>query len=52
MAETEAIPVVALTANAMADDIARGEAAGFDDYLTKPIKVKPFLEVLQHHLGA
>jgi signal transduction histidine kinase/CheY-like chemotaxis protein len=36
---TAHIPVVALTANAMAGDIARGMAAGFFRYVTKPIEV-------------
>ena len=45
-AETAAIPCIALSANAMPDDIARGLAAGFDDYWTKPIKFKPFIEAL------
>ncbi len=35
----KAIPVVAVTANAMQRDIARGMAAGFADYLTKPLDV-------------
>ncbi|MBC8056293.1 MAG: response regulator, partial [Rhizobiales bacterium] len=44
--ETAAIPCIALSANAMPDDIQRGLAAGFDDYWTKPIKFKPFLDAL------
>ncbi len=51
MEETRTIPIVALTANAMASDVARGEAAGFDDYLTKPMQIKAFLEVLKRYLG-
>ena len=45
--ETAAIPCIALSANAMPEDIARGLAGGFDDYWTKPIKFRPFLESLE-----
>ena len=37
-AETRHIPVIAISANAMHSDVERGRAAGFDDYLTKPIE--------------
>jgi PAS domain S-box-containing protein len=43
---TAHIPVVALSANAMPRDIAKGLKAGFFRYLTKPIKVKEFMETL------
>jgi CheY-like chemotaxis protein len=43
---TAHIPVVALSANAMPRDIERGLEAGFFSYLTKPIKVKEFMEAL------
>jgi CheY-like chemotaxis protein/anti-sigma regulatory factor (Ser/Thr protein kinase) len=43
---TAHIPVLALSANAMPRDIARGLDAGFFRYLTKPIKVNEFMDVL------
>jgi CheY-like chemotaxis protein len=43
---TAHIPVVALSANAMPRDIAKGLEAGFFRYLTKPIKVPEFMETL------
>ena len=43
---TSQIPVIALSANAMARDIEKGLEAGFFRYLTKPIKVDEFMETL------
>jgi CheY-like chemotaxis protein len=43
---TASIPIVALSANAMPRDIEKGLEAGFFRYLTKPIKVKEFIETL------
>jgi PAS domain S-box-containing protein len=43
---TAQIPIVALSANAMLRDIEKGMEAGFFRYLTKPIKVKEFMETL------
>jgi CheY-like chemotaxis protein len=43
---TAHITVVALSANAMPYDIQKGIEAGFFSYLTKPIKVKEFMDVL------
>jgi signal transduction histidine kinase/CheY-like chemotaxis protein len=47
---TAHIPVVALSANAMPRDITKGLAAGFFRYLTKPIKVKDFMDTLNEAL--
>jgi len=47
---TARIPVIALTANASARDIARGLEAGFFQYLTKPIKVVEFMNALDEAL--
>jgi len=43
---TAHIPVVALSANAIPRDIERGLEAGFFRYLTKPIKISEFMEIL------
>jgi CheY-like chemotaxis protein len=45
-AATVNIPVIALTANALAPDVERGLAAGFDGYHTKPIQVDAFTRTL------
>jgi CheY-like chemotaxis protein len=43
---TAHIPVMALSANAIPRDIAKGMEAGFFRYLTKPIKVNEFMDAL------
>ena len=43
---TAHIPVIALSANAIPRDIAKGLEAGFFRYLTKPIKVNEFMDTL------
>lgn len=49
---TSAIPVVAVSANAMERDIEKGMAAGFADYLTKPIQIPRFLELVEKLIEA
>ena len=44
--QTAHIPVLAISANAMARDVRNGLKAGFFRYLTKPIKVNEFMEAL------
>ena len=48
---TAAIPVIALSANAMFHDIAKGLEAGFFRYLTKPIKVVELMTTLDEALS-
>jgi CheY-like chemotaxis protein len=43
---TAHIPVIAISANAMPRDIQKGLEAGFFWYLTKPLKIKEFTDVL------
>jgi PAS domain S-box-containing protein len=49
--ETRDIPVIALTAAAMAGDRARAAEIGFYRYLTKPVKVPELLGVLEELFG-
>jgi CheY-like chemotaxis protein len=48
--ETARIPVIALTANATERDVERGHEAGFDRYLTKPLDMAAFIQVVDAFL--
>ncbi len=45
------IPIIGLSANAMAGDRERGLDAGCDDYDTKPVEINRLLEKIQALLG-
>jgi len=48
--ETQEIPIIAMSANAMKNDITKANAAGFDAYITKPIEISDFYETLRRVL--
>jgi len=48
--DTCSIPVVAVTANAMPLDIEKGMAAGFSDYIVKPLDVRKLIDLLDRIL--
>ena len=48
---TQAIPVVAVSANALAEDRAQAAQAGFAAYITKPIDMALLLAVIDRLLG-
>ncbi|MDT8998119.1 response regulator [Paucibacter sp. APW11] len=49
--ETAEIRCIALSANAMPEDMKRARQAGFADYWTKPIDFAAFLAGLDQHFG-
>ena len=49
--ETQKIPIIALTAHAMAGDRERAVAAGCDDFDTKPVELTRLLEKIEALLG-
>lgn len=46
------VPVIAVTANAMPRDVERGMAAGFAEYLTKPLDITRFMNTIDRHLNS
>lgn len=47
---TEQIPIIALSANAMPDDINHALAKGFKEYITKPIDIQSFLNKISKYV--
>ncbi len=45
-------PIIAVSANAMEKDIQKGIAAGFNAYVTKPIHIESFFQMLDKFLSA
>jgi len=50
--ETTGIPIIALTAHALATDLAKSVSTGCADFDTKPINLPRLLEKIEACLGA
>jgi CheY-like chemotaxis protein len=48
--ETEDIPVIAVSANAMPDDLQRAKDAGFKGYVKKPFQIDALIGEIDSHL--
>ncbi len=44
------IPIIAVTASTMEEDNERALLAGADDFLSKPIKIRTLLEIIEKHI--
>ena len=51
MDSLQRVPVVAVSANAMPQDIENAILSGFDDYVTKPFDISWLLKVIDNQLG-
>ncbi|GIP22671.1 response regulator [Paenibacillus sp. J22TS3] len=49
--ETRDIPVLAISSYAQKGDVEKGKQAGFAHYITKPIQVKAFKELIEQSLA-
>ncbi len=44
------IPIIAMTANAYLDDVARSKAAGMNEHISKPLNIKNLIQAIKKHL--
>jgi two-component system cell cycle response regulator DivK len=49
--ETQSIPIIAITAFAMAGDERKTLASGCDAYIAKPIRLREFLDAVETFIG-
>ncbi len=49
-ADARTVPIIAMTANAFADDIREAHEAGMNDHVAKPVEVSKLMEVLDRWL--
>lgn len=45
------LPIIAMTANTFADDIARAKESGMDEHIAKPLQIDLMMKILERWLG-
>ncbi len=48
--DAQTIPIIAVTANAFSDDIARSRSAGMNDHISKPIETEQLFEIIRKYV--
>ena len=48
--DAERIPIIAMSANALADDIIKSRLAGMNEHLTKPLDAKKIMEAIRKNI--
>ncbi|MCP4994258.1 MAG: response regulator [Gammaproteobacteria bacterium] len=49
--KTKAIPIIAISASALVDDLKYAKEVGFSDYLVKPVDLEKLLKIMKSHLN-
>lgn len=49
--DASSVPIIAMTANAFAEDVQRSRNAGMNEHLTKPLDVKQLMKCMQRWIG-
>ena len=49
-ADAGIVPILAVSANAFADDVYRAKQAGMDEHVTKPLEISRLLEIMHRYL--
>ena len=49
--DAKSIPIIAMTADVFAEDIAEAMASGMDDHIAKPIDLNSIISTLKKHIG-
>ena len=51
-ADAEAVPIIALSANAFEEDVALAKDAGMDEHLAKPVDIRKMFRVMSRLRGS